>query len=139
MHLGLFLKGIGVSLQESLSYWRNSFKKIGSDKFNKQYAYNVRHNYGKEGKRVDYTPYSCNKIIGCAPNNGDYHGCPFKIFDNNNLKQYMLSNFGWTISEKECDTIIKLKNDNHYQLCCKHYFAIQHTEILTENWMAVDD
>eukprot|EP01084_Bolivina_argentea_P016531 30924_1 len=139
MHLGLFLKGIGVSLQESLSYWRNSFKKIGSDKFNKQYAYNVRHNYGKEGKRVDYTPYSCNKIIGCAPNNGDYHGCPFKIFDNNNLKQYMLSNFGWTISEKECDTIIKLKNDNHYQLCCKHYFAIQHKEILTKNWMKVDD
>eukprot|EP01084_Bolivina_argentea_P187162 322457_1 len=134
MQLGLFLKGIGLSLPESLIYWRKSLKSIGYNTFDKQYSYNIKHNYGKEGRRIDYRPYSCNKIISCTPNNGDYHGCPFKTFGSNKLKQYLLSNLGWKISEKECDTIIKLKIDNHYQLCCKHYFAIQHKEILTKNW-----
>jgi DNA primase large subunit len=33
------------------------------DKFNKEYAYNVRYNYGQEGKRQDWSEWSCVKII----------------------------------------------------------------------------
>src|SRR5687767_3996839 len=45
----LFLKGIGLSLDESLLFWRQSFSKITEDTFNKDYRYNVRHVYGDVG------------------------------------------------------------------------------------------
>ncbi len=57
-------QGIGLPLEEALKFWRAEFApKTTGEKFDKEYAYNVRHNYAKEGKRTDYTPYSCLKII----------------------------------------------------------------------------
>ena len=75
MQYGLFLKGIGVTLEDALVYWKTELthNKAGqniTDKFDKEYAYNIRHNYGQEGKRADYTPYSCGKIISD-------HACPY--------------------------------------------------------------
>ena len=137
MHLGLFLKGIGLSLSEALIFWRNSFKKVGGDKFNKQYAYNVRHNYGKEGKRIDYTPYSCNKIIGCSPSGDDYHGCPFKIFDIGNLKKYLSINK--KMSSGDVEAVVDLVKGNHYQLACRKFFSFQHREVMKRKNISIDD
>ena len=50
MQFGLFLKGIGLSMEESLAFWKLLFaRKVQGDKFERQYAYNIRHSYGKEG------------------------------------------------------------------------------------------
>ena len=86
-------QGIGMKLEDALLFWRTEFTKaMGADKFEKSYAYNIRHNYGKEGKRTDYTPYSCMKIImSSAPAAGDAHGCPFRHSDIDTLRMRMHS------------------------------------------------
>ena len=45
----LFLKGIGLSLDECIMFWRRSFKLMTDDKFQKEYRYNIRHAYGDVG------------------------------------------------------------------------------------------
>ena len=53
---GLFLKGIGLSLEEALVFWRRGFSSMTDEKFRKDHQYNIRHNYGQEGGRKDYKP-----------------------------------------------------------------------------------
>jgi DNA primase large subunit len=87
----LFLKGIGLNLEECLVFWRSGFSKITDDTFNKEYRYNVRHVYGDVGgdsnrRSGGYSPYSCQKILTeHAPGPGDAHGCPYRHFSLENL------------------------------------------------------
>lgn len=87
----LFLKGIGLNLEECLAFWRQSFHKITDDQFNKDYRYNVRHSYGDVGgdsnrRGGGYSPFSCQKILTeHPPGPGEAHGCPYRHFDVENL------------------------------------------------------
>jgi DNA primase large subunit len=72
LQYGLFLKGIGLPLEEALVFWQREFTKgCSADEFLKKYAYNIRYNYGKEGKRTDFAPYSCVKVIMSPPTASD--------------------------------------------------------------------
>ena len=44
LQLGLFLKGLGLSMDDAMRFWKQEFgKKIGDgDKFEKNNAYNIR-------------------------------------------------------------------------------------------------
>ncbi|KAK4100143.1 DNA primase, large subunit [Parathielavia hyrcaniae] len=87
----LFLKGIGLNLEEALAFWRSSFNKVTDDTFNKEYRYNVRHSYGDVGgdsnrRSGGYSPYSCQRILTeRAPGPGEAHGCPYRHFSLENL------------------------------------------------------
>jgi hypothetical protein len=44
------MKGIGMSLEDAMKFWRGEFTKrtdVDVDKFEKEYAYGIRYNYGK--------------------------------------------------------------------------------------------
>ncbi|KAI3976015.1 hypothetical protein MKX01_016698 [Papaver californicum] len=124
MQLGLFLKGVGLNLDDALAFWKAEFsQKVGPERFDKEYAYSIRHNYGKEGKRIDYTPYSCQKIISSTPGAGDQHGCPYRNFSKENLEA-ALSKMGVS-SRLMGDVMDKVKNW-HYQLACTLTFEAVH-------------
>lgn len=131
MQYGLFLKGIGVTMEDSLRFWREELTRgtISLEKFEKEYAYNIRHNYGKEGSRVNYTPYSCMKIITTSVGPQDTHGCPFKIWEPSTLKT-KLSSFGMSVAHAE--EIVSYVAKGHYQIACGKYFEISHQSKLEE-------
>ncbi|XP_067466002.1 DNA primase large subunit [Thunnus thynnus] len=126
MQYGLFLKGIGLSLEQALQFWRSEFVrgKVDADKFDKAYAYSIRHMFGKEGKRTDYTPYSCMKVIlSNAPSQGDHHGCPFRHSDPELMKQKLQF---YKVSPSGISQILELVKGMHYQLACQKYFELTH-------------
>ncbi|CAL0324925.1 unnamed protein product [Lupinus luteus] len=124
MQLGLFLKGVGLNLDDALAFWRAEFsKKVGLEKFEKEYAYNVRHSYGKEGKRTDYTPFSCQKIILSTPGAGDQHGCPYRHFSEENLRA-ALSRMG--VNSRATEDVMNKVRNKHYQLACTLTFEAIH-------------
>lgn len=134
LQLGLFLKGMGLTLDESLRFWKAEFTKkndIDSDKFEKQYAYNIRHSYGQEGKRNDYKPWNCSKTINLnAPGPGEYHGCPFKTFSDENLNQ-LLNSYG--VSKQELNVILEKKENNLHQVACLRLFESTYKNGVAEN------
>uniref|UniRef100_A0A7I4XYD3 DNA primase large subunit n=1 Tax=Haemonchus contortus TaxID=6289 RepID=A0A7I4XYD3_HAECO len=122
---GLFLKGIGLSLDEALMFMREEFtKKIDSDKFEKQYAYNIRHMYGKEGRRVEYPAFPCSTIIlSNPPAAGDCHGCPFKHLDNQLLAQRLEKD---GLNREQISQIVNYTKTNAFDKACTRHFEYLH-------------
>ncbi|WVQ83184.1 hypothetical protein IAT38_005323 [Cryptococcus sp. DSM 104549] len=129
LQLTLFLKGIGLPLEEALIFWRRGFgSTITDDKFNKEYKYNIRHNYGQEGKRANYPPKSCQQILTTnQPGNQDTHGCPFRHYSEDNLVSYLISTYpGLTRSSPEMREIRDHVKSSHYHLACTRVFEFTH-------------
>ncbi|CAF1210828.1 unnamed protein product [Rotaria sordida] len=132
-HLGrlqyrLFLKGIGLSLDECMKFFRHEFVTNGSmnpTQFEREHVYNIRHAYGQEGKHTSYTPYSCMKIIQDPPPSiNEYHGCPYRHWDIQTLKQRLINNYD--INEETTNEIIDKTKQHHYQIACQIFFEYQH-------------
>ncbi|EFN75543.1 DNA primase large subunit [Harpegnathos saltator] len=126
MQYGLFLKGIGVTLEDALRFWSHAFaKKIDGVAFEKKYAYSIRHYFGKEGRQTNYTPYGCQKIISSAVGPGEYHGCPFRHMDRDSLCQKLTS---YGIFATNTTEILDLAKDGQYHLACAKYFEVVHNK-----------
>lgn len=111
LQLGLFLKGLGLTVDEAYTFWKQEFcKKMDTDKFEKGYGYNIRHMFGQEGKKQDYKPWGCNKVINqTTPGPDEFHGCPFKTFSEDPLRQ-LLGSYG--LKNEEMRTILDKRREN---------------------------
>ncbi|KAI8917954.1 eukaryotic and archaeal DNA primase, large subunit-domain-containing protein [Entophlyctis helioformis] len=123
LQFSLFLKGIGLPVEEALLFWRRAFHKLTEEEYRKKgYAYGVRYNYGMEGKRTNYTPYSCLKIImSMSPGAGDAHGCPFKHFSADALGGMMAR---MQVDDGAGQDVLRLARDGHYQLACTRLYEV---------------
>jgi DNA primase large subunit len=99
------------------------------DKFEKTYAYGIRYNYGKEGARINYSPYSCLKIIQTVPGPDETHGCPYRIYEPATLRTKLHS---YGCGSAHIQEIATFAQKGHYQLACGRYFEVTHNEKLME-------
>ncbi len=80
--LTLFLKGIGLNVDESVKFFSKWFTmngKLTLEKFNKEYKYNIRHCYGLEGSRINYKPWDYATILSKPkPSRNEYHGLVYR-------------------------------------------------------------
>lgn len=130
--LGIFLKGIGLNVDEALKFWAQQFTKNGNmsqETFNKEYKYNIRHQYGLEGARINYRPWDCATILNKPkPRAKEFHGCPYRDFTEAQLKQ--------TFEDKGIKNIedINLIMDNvqkqQYTIACTRVFELTHQKEL---------
>ncbi|PGH23238.1 hypothetical protein AJ80_02654 [Polytolypa hystricis UAMH7299] len=126
----LFLKGIGLTLDDCILFWRQSFRGFTDDEFNSKYKYNIRHSYGDVGgdsnrRGRGYPPYSCQKILtDNSPGAGQTHGCPYRHFSVDNLMT-LLQSVG--VNDKE--VLRGVKEDvskTRFHIACNRVFEWSH-------------
>lgn len=121
---GLFLKGIGLSVEESLKFWRSIFNTLTDDQYKKQnYSYNIRHSYGLEGSRNDYKSKDCIEIIR-STDMSKHAGCPFRGLDMNKLIDELRS-MGITDTQ-EIGKIKDLVSKNRHHVACGMVYEFTH-------------
>jgi hypothetical protein len=122
LQYGLFLKGIGLTLEQSLEFWHREFvQRAGEEGWKKKnYAYNIQYNYGQAGRRVSYNPYNCQKIISLPTNPGDDHGCPFR-----SLAQSDLSAMIGDMPERKKILKLAIEEKAYTEACVAFYRAVR--------------
>ena len=132
LQYGLFLKGIGLSLEDALKFFRGEFTKrtdVDVDKFEKEYSYGIRYNYGKEGKKKNWQPYDCMRIIMETVGPGENHGCPFRHHEARTVRQRVEA---YGLKKEQVDPIMAKIEEGHYQIACGlHYSAVHLKELST--------
>ena len=122
IHYSLFLKSLGMSLDDAIKFFKQEFTKaMTPEQFQKEHVYNLRYNYGLEGKKRDLSAFGCAKIINAnPPGPEDSHGCPFKHFDVKRLRELLRT---YKIADEEVDSIISVAKERNYMGACTKLFC----------------
>ncbi|KAJ7940701.1 eukaryotic and archaeal DNA primase, large subunit-domain-containing protein [Mycena leptocephala] len=124
LQYGLFLKVLGLSVEEAIIFWRKSFDRINDDTFNKMYKYNIRHSFGLEGKRANYPAKSCQQIL----TSGGDPGCPYRHFSPENLQSALLSTYGSLgLTSTDLYEVMNTVKGGHFHVACTRVFEMTHS------------
>ncbi|CBH15309.1 DNA primase large subunit, putative [Trypanosoma equiperdum] len=142
---GLFLKAIGLSMQDSMVLFSSLMTlKAGAagkgdpESFAKtSYGYNIRHNYGMEGKKTSYSSLSCTSLLGLPPvvDKFDCHGCPFRFKNESAFRGVLLKeqlhplgkgHSSIRLAASDIEDIIQDCKGQHYTRACYKYFMATH-------------
>lgn len=123
----LFLKGIGLTMDDCIEYFQREFAKRPTtpEEFRKKgYLYSIKHSYGQEGKRANYTPWSCAKAIANRQTASDHrHGCPFQEFTPEKIGQAVKET---GVSESVMREIVDRVKRHDYQIACRLHWEALH-------------
>ena len=97
----LFLKEIGLSLEESVQFWSHYYSKDSKShasreykqpqcshswqKNHKKFEYSINHLYGNAGSSKNYSAHSCSSIADRSVSIHEELTCPFNDFDIEDL------------------------------------------------------
>ena len=131
LQFGLFLKGIGLSMQDALAFWRTEFMKGGKtgEEFEKQYTYNFKHQYGQAGSMIKYKPYACSKVIGASPDTSGATGCPFRNCKPADLEKTLT---GMGLKKGDVTAVVGKAKERHFQVACTMVFEARHAKLGVE-------
>lgn len=128
--LSFFLKGIGLSCEEAMQFWLDAFTTNGGhvtiDKFNKEYKYNFRHNYGLEGNRINYKPWDCRTILSKPrPSRGEFHGCPYRDWNVDKLTSELKK---ISLTQQTISGVLDSCQRNEFTIACTKVFEATHID-----------
>jgi DNA primase large subunit len=72
-----------------------------------------------EGKRTNYTPYSCLKMIQSIPGPGETHGCPFRQYSPEALLDMMMK---MNVDLQSSNDVLEKAKGGNYQIACTRLF-----------------
>ncbi|XP_013781854.2 DNA primase large subunit-like isoform X2 [Limulus polyphemus] len=134
----LYLKEIGLPVEEAIKFWEkeysqpptcghsSSLSRTGCShewsKDHRRYVYNVRHLYGCEGGRKDYSAHCCGALQTRLVATSDDGGCPFAGFDKSYLRSILLQR---GLKEQDVGEIESLVAKEDFRGACIKYFWSQ--------------
>ena len=125
MQLNLFLKGIGVTLEQVLVFWKREFMIGGmsGEKFEREYAYNFKHQYGEAGSRIKYKPFCCQQLIHSSPDTSGTAGCAYKHYRPADLQNALN---GMRLKTEVVTAVMNKAKEGQYQLACTMVYEARH-------------
>ncbi len=125
LQLGIFLKEVGMDVNEQLHFWYESAVdnvNMSFNDFNRKAGYIIRHIYGLEGGKIDYQMPACSTIISKMY-------CPFRHKD----VEYISEKVRVKLAQLENKTdrnieagkkVIETTNKLLPQIACAHYLEM---------------
>ena len=129
----LFLKEIGLSQEEAARFWSWHYSRSGSVQDSgcchswqadqRRYLYSIRHLYGLEGSRKNYSGHSCSAIQGRDDTIGEQLVCPFESYDIEDLARILEKQ---DISEEDARRVLSITEASDPSGACKLYMKAKH-------------